>query len=376
MSCSETRAVEALYDGRLPPEEGEALRLHLVTCAVCSNEAARFERLSSNLAALPEPEPSKERVDAGRRRLLDSARRLGQKPSIPVGRMAGFALAACAAVMAASFGLERAKLRSHEPVAGQAAAAASELVLTLTPTAGTTWSRASSTRAETVHLADGELGVEVSRHGSGRRLLITLPDGELEDVGTVFSVEVHAGKTRAVSVSQGRVALRLRGRRELLLSAGESFHAPDEEAARAASTPAPSTSDPSTPAASEPAPNASGTNANGTSASATHPAANTRSSSRPTSTNDEAHACPSAALFQDGVQAFKRGEYTTAATLLDRFSSACGRGSHGEDAAYLRMVALARAGRRADARAQAAAYLSAFPNGFRRKEAEKLVAAP
>jgi anti-sigma factor RsiW len=366
MSCSETRAVEALYDGRLPPEEGEALRLHLVTCAVCSNEAARFERLSSNLAALPEPDPSKERVDAGRRRLLDSARRLGQKPSIPVGRMAGFALAACAAVMAASFGLERARLRSHELVAGQAAAAAaSELVLTLTPAAGTTWSRASSERAETVHLADGELGVEVSRHGSGRRLLVTLPDGELEDVGTVFSVEVHAGKTRAVSVSQGRVALRLRGRSELLLSAGESFHAPDEEAGRAPSTPPPSTSGTSTPAASEPAPNGT---------SATHQA--TRSGARPTSTNDEAHACPSAALFQDGVQAFKRGEYTTAATLLDRFSSACGRGNHGEDAAYLRMVALARAGRRVDARAQAAAYLSAFPNGFRRKEAEKLVAAP
>lgn len=366
MSCRETRAVEALHDGRLPPEHAEALRLHLVTCAVCSSEAGRLELLSSTLTALPDPESSKERVAAGRRRLLDSARRLGEKPSPSVGRMAGFALAACAAVTVASFGLERAKVRPHEPVAVRAvAAAANELVLTVKPAAGTTWSRASSDLAETLALTDGELAVRVSRHAATRRLLVTLPDGELEDVGTVFSVEVHAGKTRAVSVSEGRVALRLRGRSELLLSAGESFHAPDADAVRA-----PSALPPSAPLRSEAAPSA-----DERTASEPRPAVNTRGGSRPGSASEEAHACPSATLFQDGVQAFKRGEYGTAATLLERFSAACGHGNHGEDAAYLRMVALARAGRRADARAQAAAYLSAFPNGFRRKEAEKLVAS-
>jgi hypothetical protein len=367
MSCRETRAVEALHDGRLPPEQAEALRLHLVTCAVCSNEAGRFELLSSKLSALPDPDSSKERVAAGRKRLLDSARQLGEKPSPSLRRIAGFALAACAAVTLASLGLERTKLRPHGPVAVRAvASAANELVLTVTPRAGTTWSRASSDLAETLALTDGELAVRVSRHTAARRLLVTLPDGELEDVGTVFNVEVHAGQTRAVSVSEGRVALRLRGRGELLLSAGESFHAPDEDAVRAPSAPPPSA-----PPPSEGAPSADERTASEPRSTAT-----TRGGSHPASASEEARVCPSATLFQDGVQAFKRGEYGTAATLLERFSAACGRGNHGEDAAYLRMVALARAGRRADARVQAAAYLAAFPNGFRRKEAAKLVDAP
>ncbi|HTQ05649.1 MAG TPA: hypothetical protein VMI54_17425, partial [Polyangiaceae bacterium] len=94
-----------------------------------------------------------------------------------------------------------------------------------------------------------------------------------------------------------------------------------------------------------------------------------RASARPA---DEADACADAALFQTGVQAFKSGDYASAASTLGRFSASCVHSGHAEDATYLRMVALARAGANDEARAQALAYLKRFPNGFRRKEAARV----
>jgi hypothetical protein len=360
MSCPQRIRVEALHDRRLAANQAEALRLHLVTCAACSEEAGRLEGLGAKLAALPEPAVSPLRVAAGRRRLLDAARGLDDEVppgmrSRPFARLGGFALAACVAAAGVWFVLGQSPFRTNAlRLPTGPSAPDGELALSVTPAPGAAWSRTSSGVAETLGLTSGELGVRVTRHGT-RRLLVALPDGELEDVGTVFTVEVRDGKTRVVTVSEGRVALRLRGRDELVLSAGESFRAPDDAAADASAAPA--------------SPDAVAPDA------ARAPAAATKNGAHSSVAGEESAACPSASLFQDGVQAFKRSEYASAATLLARFSAECGRSNHGEDAAYLRMVALARAGNSAEAREQARAYLAHFPSGFRRKEAERLAGA-
>jgi hypothetical protein len=353
MSCPETAAVEALQDGRLATVLAETLRLHLVTCAECGREAARLERVRGELARLREAEASPWRVAAGRMRLLEAANGVEPRRTALPARVVGFALAACVATLVVWFGVQRALLKGATIASTRAAS--DELALTITPGAGTTWSREHSELTETLRLTEGELGVRVSRHDVRRRLLVELPDGELEDVGTVFAVAVHAGKTRKVAVTEGRVALRLHERNELILSAGEVFELPDETApAASASSLAPAESSRAVPSA---------------------PSAVAKNGLRAGASNDEPPACPSAGLFEDGVQAFKQAEFTAAAGLLDRFASACGSSNHAEDAAYLRMVALARAGQADAARAQALAYLKRFPHGFRRKEAERLAGA-
>jgi hypothetical protein len=351
MSCREATALEALHDGRLAHAAAETLRLHLGSCQDCRREAARLERLSLKLGGLRGSEVSHLRVAAGRRRLLEAAGRVDAGRGSPFVRIVGFALAACALALVAWFGLRTAR----EPSAALSPSRAQngELELIVTPGAGATWARSRSGATETLTLSGGELAIQVNRHASNQRLLVKLPDGELEDVGTVFTVEARAGKTRAVAVTSGRVALRLQGRDELMLSAGESFRAPDD---------APATS-------AEPL------ESGAPRSDARAPGVATKTGSRSNAASDETPACPSASLFQAGVQAFKRGEYASAVSLLDGFSAACGRSNHAEDAAYLRMVALARAGQADAARAQAHVYLTQFPHGFRRKEAERLAGA-
>jgi hypothetical protein len=352
MNCPETSAVEALRDGRLEQEPAETLRLHLANCAECTLEAVRLERLSEELAVLRGSEANPLRVAAGRRRLLDAARQVDAGGKSAFMRATAVVLAACAAAVIVWFGLGRLPFGKQEQAAVSSRASDGELAVTVVPAARTTWSRARVEATETLNLAEGKLAVQVTRHDPRQRLLVQLPDGELEDVGTVFTVEVQGGKTRAVAVTEGRVALRLRGRSELVLSAGESFQAPDESSPGASAAALGSSEPPrDTPGA---------------------PGAATKSGARPSPAGDELPACPSASLFQDGVRAFKHGEFGAAASLLERFSAACGRSNHAEDAAYLRMVALARAGRTDAARAQARAYLERFPQGFRRKEAQRL----
>ncbi len=227
----------------------------------------------------------------------------------------------------------------------------------VTPRAGARWSRASARMVESLTLDAGDLLVTVKRHDARHRLIVELPDGELEDVGTVFRVSVTDGMTREVDVSEGVVVLRLRGKPELRLAAGESYRATGSVPVASSGPVGASANTVSSgpegvaQADSQPAPRASRASVN---------------------KSEDARVCPEASLFEDGVQAFTPGDYPTAASALGRFSRACAGSGHSEDAAYLRMVALARAGRVDEARAAAHAYLNHFPNGFRNREAERL----
>lgn len=350
--CRETKAVEALHDGQLEPERAKALVAHVATCHDCAAEARRLADLTAALRALPGAEANATRVLAGRKRLLAAAGSEGKRRwSLRGGVVAATAALALTVVV---FRVGRVH-RGAEPVAS-VAGGMSELELSVTPIGAAHWSRVSMLTTETLTLGDGALNVAVKRHDPRQRLVVELPDGELEDVGTVFSVSVAAGKTREVSVSEGSVALRLRGSPERRIVAGETFRAEDTALATSNATVTPGTA-------------SSATGVEVSDAHARPVGSAARSSARP---GDEAEACPEASLFQDGVQAFKHGDYASAASTLARFSASCVHSDHAEDAAYVRMVALARAGANDEARAQALAYLKRFPTGFRRKEAARL----
>jgi hypothetical protein len=84
----------------------------------------------------------------------------------------------------------------------------------------------------TVHsvLTRGVASFQVEPLGESQRFLLTLPDGDLEVRGTRFVVSVESARTQSVDVAEGTVALRLRGRKEMLLTAGERW--PSDESGR------------------------------------------------------------------------------------------------------------------------------------------------
>ena len=70
-------------------------------------------------------------------------------------------------------------------------------------------------------MSRGAAAFKVEPLAESQSFVVTLPDGELEVRGTQFVVNIQDGKTRVVDVAEGVVALRLKGRPEMLLKAGE-----------------------------------------------------------------------------------------------------------------------------------------------------------
>jgi ferric-dicitrate binding protein FerR (iron transport regulator) len=72
-------------------------------------------------------------------------------------------------------------------------------------------------------MSQGMAAFHVAQLGPGQRFFLALPDGDVEVRGTNFVVTIEGGKTRSVEVNEGSVALRLQGRAEMLLSAGQRW---------------------------------------------------------------------------------------------------------------------------------------------------------
>ncbi|HEY3666761.1 MAG TPA: hypothetical protein VGL19_12200, partial [Polyangiaceae bacterium] len=176
----------------------------------------------------------------------------------------------------------------------------------------------------------------------GRRVIVAVPDGQIEDLGTVFDVRVSDGHTTHVAVSEGRVSVHLAGLAPLSLGSGEAWDAPVP-----------------TPTASAPTPASSG------------PASALTVSARPA-----ARAAPLAARAPrlekppPSVQPEAPAGAATpgTASAANEPAPPAGEAARAEDDAYLNLVDLLRAGKDADARAQAKDYLLRFPGGFRRVE--------
>jgi ferric-dicitrate binding protein FerR (iron transport regulator) len=76
----------------------------------------------------------------------------------------------------------------------------------------------------------GVAAFRVEPLGPGQSFFLALPDGEIEVRGTLFVVWIEGGITNKIEVNEGAIALRLQGRPEMLLKAGQRW--PDPPAGR------------------------------------------------------------------------------------------------------------------------------------------------
>lgn len=335
LACPRQFEAEALRDGRLSGVEEERFRAHARGCADCAREVQSLSELGEALRA-PLRGSDELHVRRERTRLLasfdDSLKPAAPRRALWVGAAA---LTVCAALVLAFWRLGAEPAR-HMARPAPRAEVPSEVVQVRADSSAR-WSRHSEPQLERVMLESGALSIHVAHGASPRRLIVSLPDGELEDIGTTFLVSAHEGRTTRVIVQEGSVVLRLRGQGAIALGAGETW------------TPA--------PAALPSATNAAPTPKSAASARSAAPA-----TSLPDASSD----------FRAAMAALSGGEPGRAAELFRAFASAHPGDARAEDAAYLRALAFQRAGSHSAAQNAANEYLRRYPSGFRRAEAEQL----
>lgn len=308
-SCKRLWEVEAARDGRLSGADLRSFELHVGQCRTCAEERRELDRLGTALCAA-RATADEVALRRGRERLLADAhgnhhasRRRTRKASLLLAATVGGVLAVLAFIHRAPGGAPH--------------------VVDVVASSGARWEQRLSGGTEEVRLQEGVFSLAVHRKPSDPRVVIVVPDGSIEDIGTEFQVTVARGETRGVVVLQGAVMLKLAGREPLLLRTPSSWSkAPYER-----------------------------------------PTANVAPPPRSVADAREEVTPPSAAQPKK-VPAPRRDTAPRPTTVLS-----------GEDLAYLRIVALRREGRSDEARVAAAEYLHAFPGGFRRAEVLAFVRA-
>jgi FecR protein len=343
--CPRSFEAEAMRDGRLGDAERASFERHTRTCPACAREVQALDALGRALRESTHEQADDLRVRRERTRLLaafDHELLVPERHSGPRGRLVWPLAAAVLVAALAVFW----RARPARPVATPASRAV------VRADDSTAWSQRWDGDLEDVVLERGALWIHVD-HGPGhRRLTVILPDGELEDTGTTFTIAAANGHTTRVAVEEGSVVLRLRGEPPVSIGSGETW-SPSTPALSPCATPAPSAEPPSSasplppPMLSGPAPRASGP----------LPVA------LPTDASSD---------FRSAMSALDRGDDPEAAAGFAAFLTKHPRDPRAEDAAYLRVIALERCGDRDATKAAALDYLSRYPTGFRRAEVENL----
>jgi hypothetical protein len=232
------------------------------------------------------------------------------------------------------------------------------------PEADARFTHVTSDGLEIVTLDSGAVLAFVRLLARGERFLVVTADAEVEVRGTVFRVEARAQRLVAVEVREGKVEVRSRGR-TWLVTPDARWSPPEEEPAPGAVAEGPKVgteggSAPKPPRGPPGAPQSSAGPSRG------------RAGARTASPAED----PSGVAFREGISMADRGDYDAAARLLAAFAAAHPGDDRAEDAAFLVVVSLQRAGRSADAAAAARDYLARYPKGYRRAEVESIARAP
>jgi hypothetical protein len=389
--CAMASLVEAGHDGRLGEREAASVARHVLTCTACR----ALERELDDLRALlrqsswkaPDSSakpgsgtaPTPLEHQRGRLALLRAA--ASPPPSSRRGRRgAVVAVAAAAAVVALllAWAVPRSArpsllLARHLPAPVLHAAEVRAEVTpersypaetTIRSSAEARFDRRAEDRVDRVALAEGTLDLAVRKLSPGERFLVATEDAEVEVRGTRFEVEAHAGRIARVAVSEGKVEVRYGGAVSVIV-AGGAWQPPvvattAEGSGERRDTPllatrarAPAVHVAAVAADSEPRP-----------APREHPGASPGA-------KPEGQADPSKA-FGDAVDLLGRGDYAAARSQLDAFRAAHPGDGRADLAAFLSIVSLQRAGRRAEAQEAARRYLELYPNGDRRAEASRV----
>jgi hypothetical protein len=318
--CPRMWLVEAVRDGRVTDGERRNFHLHVQICSECARESRAVDELGALLRQMPGDRVDELSVRRSQQLLLAEfdATILSPRRSVPR------ALRVLVALIAASLGVwmfQRA-YRTERKATAIVANGGPEIFVDVQPGPNARWSQTTLPDVRRITVIDGTVSLSIQRPAGRGRVIIELPDGEIEDIGTRLTVTVRDQHTVSAVVHEGSIALRLRGREEQHLGAGESWVRPP---AATASSMAPGPSYPATDARPRPL-------------HARAPGAT--DAPEPTSTD------LSRARDSTEVIAERRAE----------------------DRAYIEVVKLLRAGREADARKAASAYIMRFPTGFRRSE--------
>jgi hypothetical protein len=332
--CSRLFEAEAARDGRLTGVEREKFERHATGCVACARETAELAALAETLRR-PNVTPRDEfHAQREKTRLLAAFdRRLLTPPKNPRLQRLWLWSAATLVLLVAGLGLR--PLRS-----GGAPANVSTPPVAVRADSATVWSKRLEGTRELILLERGTLWIRVDHTQSERKVRVALPDGELEDIGTTFTVTAEEGHTSHITVQEGRVVLRLLNQSARTISAGEEWIPPQR-------TPAPAPA--SASSVSQPSPDSGG-----------------HSSS--VRASDAA-----AAEFRRALAALNRGDNAQAAQEFAEFLQRHPHDGRGEDAAYLRIIARQRSGDRAGLETAAADFLRRYPSGFRRAEVERLL---
>ncbi len=326
--CARKWQVAAARDGRLRGKDLASAERHQDTCAECAQDAREFAALSTSILQLPTLTRDPITVHRTRQQLLSAFNESVLEPTTSSVRVRpALALSGVAVLLTLlCFVVARS---TPQPVS--AVATASVVEVQASPEAH--WTEHLDQELDRIDFTAGSASFKVRPH-LGRRVMLSLPDGEIEDLGTVFAVFVRDQATKRVTVSEGRVSLRLHGRAEKVLRAGESWEAE-----------APLAKPIETPLAV--APKAARLTPDSTPASNTRAATSALGSPAPASLGTEPVPAAASKIVTESAKA--------------------------EDDAYLHVVALLRTGKQEDARAEAKQYLLRFPNGFRRVEVLNIV---
>jgi hypothetical protein len=354
-SCPRLFEVEAARDGRLTGAELASFERHMTGCPACLREAKALEDLADALRAGPRDAGGEDvlHVRRERTRLLAAFdRALVTAEPVSGARRRLLGSAAVAALVAGILVLWRAR-PGESPVHVRAVVHADSTA---------EWSERADDNRETIVLNRGALWIHVD-HSSGKgRLLVVLPDGELEDTGTTFTVSAEQGHTTRVAVHEGSVVLRLRGVPPVAIGGGDTWipEARPAPSACASTTPPLAVTDRSGEH-EQPAPSAQ------RSLASPRPSAPRMPSSSAAALESE----PSAD-FRAAMAALDVGDNAAAAAAFASFLAKHSHDPRAEDAAYLHVIALQRSGDSGSVRGAAQEYLRRYPDGFRRAEMEAL----
>lgn len=352
-ACKRSWEVEALEDGRLRDKDRESLERHSETCADCKRLLSRLRELGTLFDALPAAAATDLEHRRSRSALLARANDAivgdGASPRRrPTFGLVAFASAAILAVLVVVFGWREV---TRAPASTATAPTAPAAVAPLFEVADVDHADFASERTggvSRVTLRSGSAAFHVEHVTPGARFLVAVPDGEVEVRGTRFVVDVADGRTRSVVVTEGVVAVRVKGF-DGILTAGERWPA----AAATADVPSRVPSAPGAPPAT---------------ASVTAPTL------APT-TGTSGQALPRGVAgerFARAMTSFSAGDYGEADRAFVAFVRDFPADSRAEDAMFLVADARARRGDTTGARDAARAYLRRFPNGLRAPAAERL----
>lgn len=371
--CGRRWQAEAREDGRLSGAELASFERHAAQCPICRQELRSLLRLRALGARLPEVARAPLERRRTRYELLRRAYGLTvEAPRTRRSRPVLLALSACAlvALLALAATVWPSERRTPDPATAATRAATRPPVPAPVPAKVPSFQLEASSdaryatveRGQTLRLqlVRGSLTLTVDPLRPGQRFLLSLPDGELEVKGTRFIAHADGTRTRAVSVSEGKVALRLLGQPERLLRAGDAYRPaeppPRVEPPRVATRVEASAQRP--PAAPRAGPSRRARNEARVDSPRPHP--------------DTTDAPGSGPMFAAAMAAFAAGDYGRSDTLLADFIRAHPHDGRAEDALFLRAVGLSRRGEHGRAATFARDYLVRYPNGLRRAEAIRL----